>query len=246
MIDDSGSPSSVSPAGATILRAGVEEMESNYWVLSVFDLLGCYSSGPTEEDAISEADRRVRQYFEWIGKKDGESAPFEESIQVKIAERFQRSPWPEDPSRYIRAYYEDDARPLRAWDMDIALRLLEWSREDLLQLAGTLLPDFLERLENEPRWKTLDSLLGHIWESENAILGTMGVAVDIISMPSDGVGRLQTVRGRLRSVLPQWAEVEVEREILGEKWSPRKVLRRALWHERDHVLKWEELISRLQ
>lgn len=47
-------------------------------------------------------------------------------------------------------------------------------------------------------------------------------------------------------VLPQWAEVEVEREILGEKWSPRKVLRRALWHERDHVLKWEELIGRIQ
>ncbi|MGD0174833.1 MAG: DinB family protein [Anaerolineales bacterium] len=228
-----------------MLRAGVEEMEPNYWVLSVFDLIGCYSSGPTEEDAIAEAERRVRQYFEWIGKKGGESAPFEELIQVKIAERFQRSPWLKDPSRYVHAFYEDDARPLRAWDMDIALRLLDWSREDLLQLAGTLLPDFLERLENEPRWKTLDSLLGHIWESENAILGTMGAAVDIITMPSDGVGRLQAVRGRLRSVLPQWAEVEVEREIFGEKWSPRKVLRRALWHERDHVLKWEELIGRI-
>ena len=160
-------------------------------------------------------------------------------------ERFQRYPSPSDPSRHIRASFEDDARPLRAWDLDIALRLLDWSREDFLQLAGSLLPDFLERPENEQRWKTWDDLLGHIWASENAILGAMGAAVDLMTMPSDGVGRLQVVRARLRAALPEWTDVEMEREVLGEKWSPRKALRRALWHERDHTLQLEKVITRI-
>jgi predicted RNase H-like HicB family nuclease len=237
--------SSSSPAGATILRAGIEEMEPNSWVLTVFDLLGCYSTGRTEVEAIAGAQPRVRQYFEWLGKKDGNSAPFEESVRVTTVERFERHPWPKDPSRYIHAYFEDDARPLRAWDLDIALRLLDWSRQDFLRLVGSLLPDFLDRPENETRWKTVDGLLGHIWESENAILGAMGAAVDLMTMPSDGVGRLQAVRARLREALPEWTDGEVEREVVGEKWSPRKALRRALWHERDHTEQLEKLITRI-
>jgi hypothetical protein len=132
---------------------------------------------------------------------------------------------------------------LRAWDIDIALRLLDWSRQDLLLLVGLLLPDSLVRLENEPSWKTLDGLLEYIWESENAILGTLGAPVDLAGMPSDSAGRLQAVRSRLQTMLPQWAEKEIEREVMGEKWSPRKALRRVLWHERDHIGQLEGLIS---
>ncbi len=220
-------------------------MESNSWVLSVFDLIGCFSSGRSEEEAVAKSERRVRDYFEWLGKKDGNPAAFEESIQVTIAERFRRVPRPGDPSRFLLAFYEDDARPLRAWDLDIALRLLEWSRQDLLRLVGSILPDSLTRQENDPNWNTLDGLMGHLWETENTILGAMGSALELTAMPSDGVGRLQAVRARLQMMLPQWAESEIEREVMGEKWSPRKVLRRALWHEREHTRQLEKLITRL-
>ena len=84
------------------------------------------------------------------------------------------------------------------------------------------------RLENEPNWKTLDGLLGHIWETENGILGTLGAAVDLAEMPSDAMGRVQLVRSRLRKMLPQWAELEIQREVAGEQWTARKALRRAL------------------
>ena len=243
MTDSSDSPSSLPSSGATILRAGVEEIEPNYWVLSVFDLIGCFSTGRSEENAVAGAERHVRQYFEWLGKKDSNFTPLEESIRVEAVERFRLSPWPKDPARTVRAFFEDDARPLRAWDIDIALRLLDWSRQDLLLLVGWLLPDSLVRLENEPSWKTLDGLLGHIWESENAILATLGAPVDLAEMPSDSAGRLQAVRSRLQTMLPQWAEKEIEREVMGEKWSPRKALRRVLWHERDHIGQLEGLIS---
>jgi hypothetical protein len=243
LTDSSDSQPSLAPGGATILRAGLEEIEPNYWVLSVFDLLGCFSTGRAEEDAVAGAERQVRRYFEWIGKKGGNPVPLEESIRVETVERFQRTAWPNDPSRYIKAFFQDDARPLRAWDIDVGLRLLDWSRQDLLRLAGALLPDSLVRIENEPSWKTLDGLLGHLWESENGILGALGTTMDLVEMQSDPVGRMQAVRSKLRALLPQWEDKALEREVMGEKWSPRKVLRRALWHEWDHIQQLEGLIS---
>jgi len=43
------------------------------------------------------------------------------------------------------------------------------------------------------------------------------------------------VRARLLEVLPSLVGVEQVVGRRGELWSPRKLLRRALWHERDHA-----------
>ncbi len=232
-------------SSATILRSGIENLEPDCWIVSVFDLIGCYSSGRSEEDAVAQAGRRVRQYFEWLGRKDGNPAPFEESVEVVIAERIETYPWPKDPALPVHAFFEDDARPLRPWDLDIARRLLEWSRQDFLKLSGALLPDSLVRLENVPNWNTLDGLMGHVWETENMILKRMGAMVDITDMPGDAMGRLQIVRERFQEKLPEWVEADIVVEEFGEKWSPRKALRRALWHERDHIWQLEGLFTHM-
>jgi predicted RNase H-like HicB family nuclease len=232
-------------SSVTQLRSGIEQLEPDCWVVSVFDLIGCYSSGRTEEEAVAQAGNRVRQYFEWLGKKDGNPARFEESVQVLIAERGEFFPWPKDPALTVHAFFEDDARPLRPWDLDIAGRLLEWSREDFLRLSSGLLPDSLSRPENDPNWKTLDGLLGHLMETEKMILNRMGAMVDAADMPGDAVGRMQAVRARFLEKLPEWAEADILVEEFGEKWSPRKALRRVLWHERDHIWQLERLIAHL-
>jgi predicted RNase H-like HicB family nuclease len=233
------------PSSVTQLRSGIENLEPDCWVVSVFDLLGCYSSGRSEEEAMAQAGRRVRQYFDWLGRKDGNPAPFEESVEVVITERFESYPWPKDPALAVHAFFEDDARPLRPWDLDMAGRLLDWSRQDFLRLVGAMLPDSLSHLENAPGWTTLDGLLGHMWQTENMILKRMGAMADIADMPGDAMGRLQTVRLKFREKLPEWAEANATLEEFGETWSPRKALRRALWHERDHIWQLEWLIKNI-
>jgi hypothetical protein len=160
-----------------------------------------------------------------------------------IAERMETYPWPKDPALPVHAFFEDDARPLRPWDLDMAGRLLDWSRQDFLRLSGALLPDSLSQPENAPNWKTLDDLFGHMWETENTILNRMGAPADPADMPGDSVGRLQAVRERFKEKLPDWAEADILIEEFGEKWSPRKALRRVLWHERDHIWQLEGLIT---
>ncbi len=46
---------------------------------------------------------------------------------------------------------------------------------------------------------------------------------------------LALVRSRLEQALPGLEGVEMVRGRSGELWSPRKMLRRAAWHERDHI-----------
>jgi len=238
-------PSSSSSSPATSLRAGIENLEPRCWVVSIFDLIGCFSSGRSEEEAIAQAGNRVRQYFEWLDRKDGNPAPLGESVQVVIAERFESHPWSKDSTLPVHAFFEDDARPLRPWDLDIARRLLEWSRQDFLLLAGKNLPDSLDRKENVPSWTTLDGLMTHVWETEHMILHRMGSAVDAAELPGDAMGRLQVVRAKFCELLPQWAEQDRIVEEFGEKWSPRKALRRVLWHERDHIWQLEGLVNRM-
>jgi predicted RNase H-like HicB family nuclease len=237
--------SSQPPSSATTLRAGIENLETNCWVISVFDLLGCFSSGRTEEEASAQAEKRVLQYFDWLRKKDGNPAPFEEAVEVVITERMETRPWAKDPALPVHAFFEDDGRQLRPWDLDMAGRLLEWNRQDFLRLTGALLPDSLSRVENLPNWNTLDGLMNHIWETENGILKRMGTLVDPAALPGDAMGRLQVVRAKFQEALPVWVEKDILVEDLGEKWSPRKALRRVLWHERDHIGQLEGLIKNI-
>jgi len=54
-------------------------------------------------------------------------------------------------------------------------------------------------------------------------------------MPTDPFERLAVVRDHFN---PLRSKLDGEDKVIGlegEIWSPRKVLRRALWHERDHT-----------
>jgi len=51
------------------------------------------------------------------------------------------------------------------------------------------------------------------------------------------------VRASFTDLLPKLEGVKKVLGVDGEFWSPRKVLRRALWHERDHVEHIKKLIA---
>jgi hypothetical protein len=54
---------------------------------------------------------------------------------------------------------------------------------------------------------------------------------------------LNEVIWRLTSLLPKLVGVNKVLGLGGKIWSPRKALRRALWHERDHTEHIRKLIA---
>ena len=60
------------------------------------------------------------------------------------------------------------------------------------------------------------------------------------ALAKDAFERLSQVRGHLVAALPELVGRNQVLGIEGEFWSPRKLLRRVLWHEinhRQHILK---------
>ena len=62
---------------------------------------------------------------------------------------------------------------------------------------------------------------------------------------SDTLGRVLLVRQHLLDVLPELIGDERVTEWNGELWSPRKLVRRALWHELLHARDIKRIRGRL-
>jgi hypothetical protein len=71
----------------------------------------------------------------------------------------------------------------------------------------------------------------------------LGLAFPRANVPEEPFTRLEKVRTHLNKVLFKLDGVNHVVGADGEFWSPRKLLRRALWHERDHVDHIRKLIA---
>jgi hypothetical protein len=84
------------------------------------------------------------------------------------------------------------------------------------------------------RWP-LGGIVHHVARSELFYLDRLGLAFARGELSPEPLDAIEQVRERLRSVLSALSAHTGVVALAGEVWSARKVLRRALWHERDHA-----------
>jgi hypothetical protein len=87
----------------------------------------------------------------------------------------------------------------------------------------------------EERW-SIAGILRHVASAEWWYLDRLGLAFPRLDLPDDPFKRLQVAREHLNKALP---DLTGSTQVIGkdgEFWSPRKLLRRAVWHELDHVI----------
>ena len=136
----------------------------------------------------------------------------------------------------VESFFVRDWKPLKPHEIERALQLLAWSRADLLNLVKGLSAEKLAQTYPNERWP-IQGILKHIggaewWYQERIGYPYPEKEADV---PSDPFERLQVVREHFNALLPKLVDVSKVVGLEGEIWSPRKVLRRALWHERDHT-----------
>jgi hypothetical protein len=103
-----------------------------------------------------------------------------------------------------------------------------------MHLVGSLDNAILERTYPNERW-SIAGILNHIGGAEWWYLDRLGLAFSRAEVPESPFDRLPKVRERLLEILPGLAGVKQVVGVAGEFWSPRKLLRRAIWHEYDHM-----------
>jgi hypothetical protein len=229
------------------IRVGLEnniEGRSLAWVL---DHPGCFAYGSDGTEAILRVPQALITYREWIGEKTAHSWLSDlEDFDIALTEVFECYKVSSgDREIEINAFFQDDTRPLSAVEIDQVSQLLTWSGLDLEQLISPLAPQQREQKFPGERW-SIDGVVRHVANANWWYLSRLDLAVvSRDQLSNNPVERLDQVHELMINCLPALKNRPDLREVEGENWSARKVLRRALWHIRDHHFHIEHLLTLL-
>jgi predicted RNase H-like HicB family nuclease len=216
-----------------LYQLGVEDIEPNHWVAFVFDHPGCFSSAMTQEETVAQAPARIAEYFAWLSRRGRTIFLPNTPIRAQVVEVFRS--FVSEGNYVVNAFFEDDRRTLTRDEVDDALRLLDYSRRDLLALIQQISPEELNQPMPGEAQGSAAGILDHIAWAEWWYFDRLNLAFPREEMPEDPFAKLAKVRALTRAQMPRLIGDDRVVEKIGEQWSARKVLRRTLWHERDHT-----------
>jgi len=231
-----------------LYRIGIEnnlEGRSMAWAL---DLPGCFAYGKSADLALGTIPKAIAEYSDWVSSRnegvgwfdiDNLELALEESWEVyKIDDNFDLA----NEGYEVNAWFRHDWKPLTAQDIDRGMQILTRSRADLLDAVFGLNPEQLSKKYPGERW-SVEGILRHVGGTEWWYLNCLGLAFPEDELPDAAFSRLERARALLVEVLPTLVGSELITGRYGEFWSPRKVLRRLAWHERDHTWHIRKLIG---
>lgn len=218
------------------LQLALEEIQGD-WFGWIETFPGAYSQGLSPQEAERFAPAALSDYLAWLRGHEEPTPPSlfgltSAEIHIEVCEIHRAQIGPDGGE--INGFFVSDALSVEADELEVILRLLTHARADLEKAARALPPD---QWDMAPfGGKTVRSLLYHIARTELSLFSRLGFVSGILP-PSDPLSLLDTVRQELLRCLPDLLDRQREGEMLadGERWTLRKALRRALWHERYHT-----------
>lgn len=224
-----------------IIRIGLEnnfEHRSLAWAL---DLPGCFAYGGSGSEALAGMPRAVLGYKAWLESHTPESWIADlGDFDIRLVETFEDytidGNFELAESGYeVDAFFRHDWKPLRKTDIERGMQLLKWTRVDLMELVSAIPSDRFDLELPGEKW-SLRGVLGHVARSEFWYLSRLDLASGRREdLPSDVFESLPFVRAQLDAILPTLEDCSLVTGKSGEFWSPRKLLRVAIWHELDHT-----------
>jgi len=232
-----------------MFQVGLEngaEGRSQAWVLGH---PGCFAYGTDGSSALEQVPKAIKEYQRWVAVHTSDCwlADAEiEPCEYRLEETWECYSINDDyelvqDGYEVNAWFRHDWLPLSEEDIRRGLLLLGWGRDELLDLAGYLNAETLDRTYPKERW-SIAGILKHIGGAEWWYLDRVGLAFPRQEVPEDPFQRLEKVRSKLVDVLPGLAGSTQVIGISGEFWSPRKLLRRGVWHEVDHIAHIRKLL----
>ncbi|HEX9617805.1 MAG TPA: DinB family protein [Anaerolineales bacterium] len=230
------------------IKIGLEngiEGRSLVWVL---DHPGCFAYGHDGHEALHNLPAAIQDYVDWIilhGEQPWLQALNQDFEAEEVWEVYSID---ENYDLYeegyeVNAWFLHDWKPLAGQDVERGLSLLSWSRADLMETVRGLSQPFLEAKRPNERW-SISGILNHVGSAEWWYLDRLGLSFPRQDLPDEPLERMEKVRARLVAALPGLAGSRQVVGVDGEIWSPRKLLRRAIWHERDHTFHIRSLLDR--
>jgi uncharacterized damage-inducible protein DinB len=188
-------------------------------------------------------DQALGRYAELGSRRNFPVAPVRRPINIRVVEEIQGMPLWE--SGNPAALFTPDVEPLTPEVIQSGFVILEGLREELLDKLQELAPEELEA-KPDPKRRSLVETLEHLANCEWWYLSRIDDDLPYFEdqCPQDPFPRLDWLLNKARQYL---LGLPVERRALvsvprrdptsdpRERWTPRKVLRRLLEHEFEHL-----------
>jgi hypothetical protein len=230
------------------IRIGLEnniEGRSLAWAL---DHPGCFAYGSDESEALIYLPLALAAYEHWIKNHTDATWVELDDLDLRVVEKYDtfrmgmdyRTARPGEGYE-INAWFIDDWRPLSSKEIEQSLKIFHWQRDELLAGLSTLDPDILIKEHPGQRWNIL-GIAKHIANAEVWYLSRLDLITQKRSdLLPDHEARLNQTSQLIDQIFPSFADKVEVRGIEGEFWSCRKIIRRTLWHQRDHIEHIKEL-----
>lgn len=229
------------------LKIGVENGAEGRTIVWMLDHLGCFSYGENSREALRALPLAVLDYNDWLIKHGigdrvvslDQSIQFDETWDVyRIDEDYTVS----QDGYEVNAWFQDDWRPLTKPEINFGITLLAASRADLLLSVEGLSEETLKKKLSGERW-SIAGILNHVGNADWWYLDRLGLSFPRDELPAEPFHWLSKVRNHMLVCLPELVDSPQVVGVDGEFWSPRKVLRRAVWHERNHTSHIRKLLE---
>jgi predicted RNase H-like HicB family nuclease len=204
--------------------------DGSYWLAHVPVLRGCIASGTTRDKAIANAGRAFRAYLELLDAR-GVSTEHWKDLDPST---FEVRDLPAD-----RVVPEDLGR-MEEHELRDFLHQFEASRAALLSLVREISADDIERKPTETMWSVREAL-EHVMLTEASLLSRLE------KWPADPYNTLQAVHRMAfqRFTIMEPPDTDLDHLVMGRRWTTRKVMRRILEHEFEHLEHIKEIVAAL-
>jgi predicted RNase H-like HicB family nuclease len=220
-----------------IFDVHVERNRVGHSVAHIPQLPGCIVRAQTPEQALNHVEDAVMLYLLWLGSHTDASRPVPAHVRTRLVDQCTGGAASCSGSRV--ALLNPDRLLLDRKGLEEYLHRMSYSRKDLLEITSALSSDVL-MFRPDGRQRTIREILQHMAGAEQWYL-TRLMKVPRFPAQKTHLLRLQSVREAAIRLLSRY-DLRGSAKVVensGEPWTLRKVLRRFLEHEREHLLEIE-------
>ena len=219
----------------TLIQVGLENKVEGRTLAWALDYPGVFTYGSEDAEALLRMPREMLRFENWLNLHTDQPWVQLEGLDMHIDETFEvSSVWYDGKTHGVHSFFQSDMVPLTGEDVRKALLIFNWQREELLAGVETL-PDQVLKHEFEGQRWTIEGILEHIARVEKWYFSRMGMEVTLPVENGNPLHLLEISSAATNHYLPQLIGFDQVFEHHQEKWSARKLVRRLLWHQRDHI-----------
>jgi predicted RNase H-like HicB family nuclease len=204
--------------------------EGTYWLAHIPVLRGCIASGTTREEAIANARKAFPAYLQLLDARGVATDHWKDLDPNAFAVR--------DLSN--ERTVPEDIGTMEEHELRDFLHQFEASRAALISLVREISPEDMERKPTDEMWSVREAL-EHVMLTEASLLSRLE------KWPADPFNTLQAVHRMAfqRFTIMEPADTALDHVVMGRRWTTRKVMRRMLEHEFEHLGHIKEIVTAL-